>query len=392
MKWKNDTLNLHRVHVEFSGREVRDLLLDRVSEVLNLDKTSVQTHLRVDLNDGVDSTTYVRGEVPLTREQLLESLGLTPTEPVETEGAAVAEEFAHPTWPPQAPDLILPEVALTTDDVNVVRDEGGRLFGALLRDEASSVIDRVVRTLRRIPVAVAEVRRHVDVLARVSPDSVDVAATARVLEEAARLSDGTTPPVGHDLWPLKLISEDDVESLVVAVRKIEADGHAGSRTYQRLVEVLSRLRPGPAVGDNPGVQLGAGAYAPESEVLPEVQVARTEDPATLTVDHVVNDLSQILYALVQARRSDLAPVTRTHVSSATALTEALRDLLAKYSGCVLTEGRDPLVPRRGPTTDSVETAREKVKQMYECKTHHGQEVRAQDLAYLYTLLGGEGEL
>lgn len=93
MKFTHETKSVHRVHVEFSGGQVREMLLDRVSEKLHLDRDAVREHLRVDVTGEASGTTYVRGEVPMTRDEQLAALGLTPTEPVETDGAAVAQDL-----------------------------------------------------------------------------------------------------------------------------------------------------------------------------------------------------------------------------------------------------------------------------------------------------------
>jgi hypothetical protein len=116
VKVTDDVKNVRRVHVELSAGEVRRLIYDKVADTLNADVDAVVEHLRVDLSDGASATTYVRGELPVSRDQLLESLGLTPTEPVETDGAAVAESLGdHVT---DTSDVV------ETPEVQVDRPEG----------------------------------------------------------------------------------------------------------------------------------------------------------------------------------------------------------------------------------------------------------------------------
>jgi hypothetical protein len=300
------------VDAQFSPDDVKSILRYEAAQKLGLlDDVEVYKVLRVDLSH--NSTSFVRGEVPLTREQLLESLGLTPTEPVETEGAAVAEEFAHGARPPQAPDLVLPDVAFTTYRLVTVTD-------------------------------VSDLRRQLD----------------------------------------ELEAQPGGKHSTVALRKV--------------VEALESGL-GPAVGDNQGVQLGSGAYAPESEVLPEVQV---HDAGDYTLEDMVLEALQLVdftrlveeRALSLLERDALSALLHNAVARLGVKPYSLPDERRRLVTYVAPEPVDetPVVPRRGPTTDCLETAREKVRELHERQFYQGVSLRAQDLAYLYALLGGEGEL
>lgn len=161
MKVTDDVKNVRRVHVELSGSEVRRLICEEVADRLNADIDAVVEHLRVDLSDGASATTYVRGELPMTRDQLLESLGLTPTEPVETDGAAVAESLGdHETG--------TSDVVETPETVAAFEALAANVDHCSIQD----AFDKVTKLLEQMRSLPATVEGLVD-LRRTAQDSLD---------------------------------------------------------------------------------------------------------------------------------------------------------------------------------------------------------------------------
>lgn len=149
----DEVKNVRKINVQFEPNEIKQILILRATEQLGLPyDMQAAVGLHVDLSD--NSMSYVRGEVPLSREQLLESLGLTPTEPVETDGAEIAEHLSDEE----------PAVEMTPVE------------------QASERVQGLLKMLQTFPQNVGALRKQAESLARVDPYSMTAARLMRVVE------------------------------------------------------------------------------------------------------------------------------------------------------------------------------------------------------------------
>jgi len=403
VKVTDDVKNVRRVHVELSAGEVRRLIYDKVADTLGADVDTVVEHLRVDLSDGASATTYVRGELPVSRDQLLESLGLTPTEPVETDGAAVAESLGdHVTGTSdvvETPETLAAFGAVAGDPDQVAR--GPEYVLRVYHDLLSSLRDR--------PKAVGALRAELDDMAEVNPNSVRVSLLRPIVEALERpwspgpavgdnpgvqLGAGEYAPQSEELPEVQVLSVEDattqVERLIRTLRRMPEVVRSASQQ----VEVLRRLSPhdedvavsgrileGLAVEGHP-------AWTAGSEDLPEVQIDRPESPATLTVNQVVDDLARLTVLIIDVQTEHPAATSgllkvMTHVSS-------MLSTLGKYHDCILVEGggSQRVVPRP-VSEDNLRQARLKLMELANGPRHELGRATATELHYVLTLLGGE---
>jgi hypothetical protein len=388
---KDERRHTREVSVQFDRSEVSRLLVEQVSTNLVVDRVAADEHLSVYFNDQHAAT--VSGSVPIARDELLESLGLTPTEPVETDGAALAEGLGDNVTGTsnvvETPETVAAFNAVAGDPDQVLRAER----------------DQLVADNERAPAWGAAVSARLERIREIDWSLTQSENVLRSEDVGVVLRGPTTSGL------------DDMERLARATLEQYPDDPVATS----LLKVVAALRrPWPCVGDNPGVQVGTGEYAPQSEELPEVQVDRPEDPATLTVQledrathvvrgvldalgsldrpedpatltvrHVVNDLRTVSTSLVKADYlSDPGSEVERHVHEGMTVLDALTALLEKYQDCVLVEGggaAQRVVPRP-MSEDNLRQARVK---LVELSRGTGGPATSSELHYVLALLGGE---